>query len=131
MRIQIAENELLIEINEKDLTRLSQNYSIAEQFKFSFLDEESLSVHLRMEGNDKLCMMYEDNELIVFLPFTEFESWLDSDNMMYHSPKGMNASNNLDITIKKVALIPSKRRENALENGEANMFIPNSNINYN
>jgi len=40
MRIQIANNELFIELDEKDLINLSQKYLIEDKFKFSILDDE-------------------------------------------------------------------------------------------
>ncbi|GLR20144.1 DUF7009 family protein [Portibacter lacus] len=127
MRIQIAKNELFIELDEKDLVNLSQKYLIKDKFKFSILDDESLLISLRMEGSDKLCTMYDSNELIIFLPFNEFEKWLNSDNTIYHSSKGNNASNNMHITLKKNTVTPKVKaikiaNESTLDN---NNFIYN------
>jgi len=127
MRIQIAKNELFIELDEKDLISLSQKYLIRDNFKFSILDDESMRVSLRMEGSDKLCTMFDSNELIVFLPFTEFEKWLNSDNTIYHSEKGNNASNNMHITLKKNTVTPRIRTLGVA--GES--VIDNKDFNYN
>ncbi len=131
MIIQIATNELFIELDEKDLSTLSQTYSLQDRYTFSFLDDESLLLSLRMEGSDRLCMMYEENELIVFLPFSEFEKWLNSDNLIYHSEKGMNASNNMHITIKKTANVQRIKASNANLDLKAASDILDSNFNYN
>ncbi len=106
MRVQIAKNELIIELDEKDLNTISRKYNLQYKFKFSILDDEALLISLRMEGSDNLCTMYEDNELIIFLPFTEFEKWLNSESSSYHVEKGKNASNNMSITLKKEISIP-------------------------
>lgn len=131
MRIQIAKNELFIELDEKDLTLLSNKYSLQEQFQFSFLDDESLLLSLRMEGSDKLCMMYEDNELILFLPFTEFEKWLNSGSNTYYSEKGMNASNNMHITIKKDVVVPKIKTFGPAETREMENPLSPENFNLN
>lgn len=131
MRIQIAANELIIELDEKDLSKLSRTYLLQDKFKFSILDDEALLLSLRMEGSDRICMMYEDNELIVFLPFNEFEKWLNSDNQVYYSEKGMNASNNMSITLKKNVSIPKiKTVENSSNFQIGNTFI-DKDFNYN
>ena len=131
MRIQIASNELFIELTEHDLTLLSNKYSLQEQFQFSFLDDESLLLSLRMEGSDKLCMMYEDNELILFLPFTEFEKWLHSGSNTYYSEKGANASNNMHITIKKEVLVPRIKTLDHTERKEFGNPLSPDNFNLN
>jgi hypothetical protein len=131
MRIQIANNELSIELNEQDLTLLSNKYSLQEQFQFSILDDESLLLSLRMEGSDKLCMMYEDNELILFLPFTEFEKWLNSGSNTYYSEKGDNASNNMHITIKKDVVVPKIKTYGPAERKEFGNPLSPDNFNLN
>jgi hypothetical protein len=80
-----------------------------------------------MEGSDKLCTMYDSNELIIFLPFNDFEKWLNSDSTMYHSEKGDNASNNMHITLKKTTVITRTKSVGYAE-GSA---LDNNNINYN
>lgn len=127
MRIQIANNELFIELDEKDLINLSQKYLIEDKFKFSILDDDALLISLRMEGSDKLCTMYDSNELIIFLPFNEFEKWLNSDSTIYHSEKGNNASNNMHITLKKAALV-ARPKTYDIAGGSA---LSNKNFNYN
>ncbi len=127
MRIQIAKNELFIELDEIDLVSLSRSYLIQDNFRFSILDEEPLLISLRMEGSDKLCTMYDSNELIIFLPFNDFEKWLNSEKTIYHSEKGNNASNNMHITLKKNTLTPRIRTLGIVE-GSA---IDDKNFNYN
>jgi hypothetical protein len=127
MRIQIASKELFIELDERDLVSLSQKYVIKNKFRFSVLDDEQLLVSLRMEGSDKLCTMYDSNELIIFLPFNEFEKWLNSESTLYHSEKGDNASNNMHITLKKTTVVTRIKNVKHVE-GSA---LDNNNINYN
>lgn len=131
MRIQVATNELVIELDDKDLSNLTQKYLLQDKFKFSILDDESLLLSLRMEGSDRICMMYEDNELIIFLPFTEFEKWLHSDNQVYFSEKGMNASNNMSITIKKTISIPRIKTFGEAGEFRSSNRLSNRDINYN
>lgn len=131
MRIQITTNELFIELEEKDLRKLSKQYTIHETFQFSILDDEALLLSLRMEGSDKLCLMYEENELIIFLPFREFEKWLNSDSLIYHSEKGQNASNNVHITLKKLVSIPNLTAQSAQENANLRNTFLDTDFNYN
>ena len=131
MRIQIAKSELFIELDEQDINLLSRKYSIQDKFKFSILDDEALLLSLRMEGSDKLCLMYEDNELIIFLPFIDFEKWLNSDSSTFYTQKGTNASNNMHITIKKDVTVP---RQNIMSPQEDYVFknaLNKDNINLN
>ena len=131
MRIQITTNELFIELEEKDLLALSRQYTIQDTFQFSILDDEALLLSLRMEGSDKLCLMYEENELIIFLPFSEFENWLNSSAMIYHSEKGQNASNNMHITLKKMVDISHIKTLGTYNAGSASNSIIDTDFNYN
>lgn len=131
MRIQITTNEICVEFGKKDLLRISEKYKIKKRIKFSFLDDETLDVIIRMDNSERVSIMYEEHELIIFLPFFEFERWLNSDASTIRYGKENNPSNNVDIIFKKEVSVPKIKTFGTPGQYKVSNLLSEMKINYN
>lgn len=131
MRIQITAKDISIELNAKDIRKISRKYSLKEHIRFSFHDDDTFQVSLKMDNIEKVCLMYEENELIIFLPFIEFEKWLNSETSTYEFSTEQNPSNNLHFILKKEVNVPRMKSFGIPGQYSISNSISEMKINYN
>lgn len=99
MKLRLRENSIRLRLLRSEIEQLRQSGTVSEKIQFS--PRRSLIYTLKVSAATEISSRYENNEIIIEIPFDAACEWTTTDLVGLENKQKINENLTLEITLEK------------------------------